>query len=346
MIKDELAQARSDFGQDRRTELVHDDGEILDLDLIADEPIVITMTRAGYVKALDAGAFRTQLRGGRGVTGAKLKEEDLVSTVLHTTAHAHLLFFSNFGKVYLLRAHQVPVRDRSAKGTPIVNLLPLQPDERIQAVIDTRDFEGGGHLFFATRKGVVKKTALSEYDKSRTRGLHRHQAHRWRPAGEGHQDLGCGRRADAEPQGHGDPVQRVRCPADGSGQSGRPGNEAPAGDEVVSCDVARDEVSILIVTESGYGKRTQLHHFNRQGRGGIGVIGIKLTAKKGKVIDAFMVGLDDEIVAISSNGIVIRTAVREISSQGRDATGVRVMNLDDGDTVAAVAAIEQDPAEE
>ena len=343
VIKDELAAVRARYAEGRRTELTHDEGEIVDLDLIDDEPLVITMTRAGWVKSLESGAFRNQARGGKGVTGAKLKEEDLVSEVLHTSAHAYLLCFSNLGKVYRLRAHEIPIRERAAKGTPIVNLLPLAPEERIATIIDTRDFEGGGHLFFATRKGQVKKTLLSEYDKSRRDGF---IAIKLMDGDElvrviktsGDEDILLVSR-----KGMAIRFDEADVRAMGRDSQGVRGMNLRDGDEVVSCDVCSDDRSLLLMTDAGYGKRTQLTHFRCQTRGGVGLIAIKLTAKKGKVVAAFMVHLDDEVVAMSSGGVVIRTSVRDISSQGREATGVRVMNMDAGDQVAAVAPIEAVP---
>jgi DNA gyrase subunit A len=343
VIKDELAGVRAKYAEGRRTELTHDEGEIVDLDLIDDEPLVITMTRAGWVKSLESGAFRNQARGGKGVTGAKLKEEDLVTEVLHTSAHAYLLCFSNLGKVYRLRAHEIPIRERAAKGTPIVNLLPLAPEERIATIIDTRDFDGGGHLFFATRKGQVKKTLLSEYDKSRRDGfiaiklMDGDELVRVIKTSGAEDILMVSRKGMAIRFDEGD----VR--AMGRDSQGVRGMNLRDGDEVVSCDVCSDDRALLLITDAGYGKRTQLSHFRCQTRGGVGLIAIKLTAKKGKVVAAFMVHLDDEVVAMSSGGVVIRTSVRDISSQGREATGVRVMNMDAGDQVAAVAPIEAVP---
>src|SRR5205814_7221187 len=166
VIKTELGEIRQEFATPRRAELTHDPGELLDLDLIDDEELVVTMTTAGYIKTVSASAFRTQGRGGRGVAGTKLKEEDIVTRIIYTTAHAYLLFFSNRGRVYRLRAHEIPMKERTARGTAIVNLLPLQPNERIQAITDTRDYETSRYLFFATKQGQVKKTKFTEYDSS------------------------------------------------------------------------------------------------------------------------------------------------------------------------------------
>jgi DNA gyrase subunit A len=251
-----------------------------------------------------------------------------------------LLFFSNRGKVYRLRALDIPERERTAKGMPIVNLLPLQPDEQIQAIIDTRDFAGERFLFFATKLGTVKKTVFDAYDSSRRDGI---------IAINLHDDDELVKVIETSGTDDIFMVSKGGMTIRFNEQDVRPMGRSAGGvrgmklkstdDAVVSCDVARDDTAILLMTEAGYGKRTQLDKFNVQGRGGQGVRGIKLTGKKGFVVAAFMVGLDDEIVAVSSGGVTIRMEVRGISSQGRDATGVRIMNLDDGQTVASVAPI-------
>jgi DNA gyrase subunit A len=339
VVKDELTEVRAKFASPRRAQVTHDAGEISDLELIDDKELVVVMTQAGYVKTVDAGAFRTQGRGGRGVAGTRLRDQDLVRHVIFTTAHAYLLLFSNRGRVYRLRAHEIPERERTAKGLPIVNLLPLAPDETIQAIIDTRNFGAERYLFFATRQGTVKKTTFSEYDNGRRDGL---IALNLRDGDElvrvvvtaGGDDIVMMSRKGMAIRFSEDDVRPM-----GRAAAGVRGMKLKTGDEVVSCDVVRSDVSLLMVTDSGYGKRTQLERFNQQGRGGQGVIGMRLTAKKGYVVAAFMVGIDDEIVAVSSSGVTIRMPVREISSQGRDATGVRVMSLEEGTTVASVAPI-------
>ena len=339
VIKDELGAIRAEFATDRVAEITFDPGDMGAEDLIDDEELVVTMTRAGYVKAVPASAFRTQGRGGRGIAGTRLRDEDYVTRVIHTSAHAHLLFFSNLGKVYRLRAYDIPVKERTARGTAIVNLLPLAPGEHVQTLIDTREFPADRYLLFATKSGQVKKTTFSEYDKSRRDGF---IAINLRDGDElvgvivtaGDDDIfmvtanGMAIRfteEDVRPMGR-----------DAGGVRGM---NLRAGDEVVSVDLARDDTSILIATDAGYGKRTQLHHFNRQGRGGLGVRGIRLTAQRGRVVAAFMVGLEDEILVISSAGVTVRMPVREISSQGRDATGVRLVSLDAGQVVASVAPV-------
>ncbi len=340
VIREEMLAIKESFATPRVCEITYDDGEMSIEDLVDDKELVIVMTEAQYVKAVSADAFKTQGRGGRGVSGGKLKADDIVRHVIFTTAHAHLLFFSNRGKVYRLRALDVPERERTAKGMPIVNLLPLQADEQIQAIIDTRDFAGERFIFFATRKGTVKKTVFDAYDSTRRDGIIAINLN------DGDELVKV---IETSGSDHIFMVSRDGMTIRFNEDDVRPMGRSAAGvrgmklknadDAVVSCDVARDDTAILVMTESGYGKRTQLDRFNVQNRGGQGVRGIKLTGKKGHVAAAFMVGIDDEIVAVSSGGVTIRMAVREISSQGRDATGVRIMNLDDGQSVASVAPI-------
>jgi DNA gyrase subunit A len=346
VIETEMTEIRNKHANPRRSIITHDPGEMGVEDLISDEEIVVTMTQAGYIKSVAAAAFRTQGRGGRGVQGARLKEEDLVSQVIHMTAHTYLLLFSNRGKVYRLRGHEIPVKDRTARGTAAVNLVPLAPNESITAIIATREFSPDQYLVFATAQGQVKKTAMSEYDKSRREGF---IAINLREGDElvrvvatsGQDDIFEVTRSGMTIRFNESDVRPM-----GRDAAGVRGIRLRAGDAVVSCDVAADDTDILIVTDAGYGKRTKLERFNTQGRGGQGVRGIRLTGTRGTVVGAFMVGLDEEILLVSSGGIVIRTAAREIASQGRDATGVRVMNLEDGQTVAAVARVAAEAEED
>ena len=345
VIKTEMGEIREKFASPRRCPVTHDPGDMEAEDLIEDRPVVFVMTKAGYVKTVDADAFRTQGRGGRGIQGAKVREEDLVTHISLTSTHAFLLFFSNQGRVFRLKTYEVPMKERTARGTALVNLLSMRPDERVAAVIDTRDYPEDRYLVFATKSGQVKKTAFSEYDKSRREGF---IAINLKDGDElvrviqtsGNDDVFMVSR-----KGQTIRFSETEVRPMGRDAGGVRGMKLRPGDEVVSCDVARDEAAILMVTDAGYGKRTQLDKFNVQGRGGQGVIGIKLTAARGSVVSAFMVGLDDEIFLISNTGVTIRTAVRGISSQGRGATGVRVMNLDQGQSVAAVSPILKAPGE-
>jgi DNA gyrase subunit A len=346
VIADELTVVRDKYADARVTQIVNDPGELGMEDLIQDEEIVLTVTRAGYVKSVAADAFRTQGRGGRGVQGAKLRDEDFVDQIIHTTTHAYLLLFSNRGRVFRLRGHEIPMKERTAKGTAIVNLLNLQPNESIQAIVATDDFPDDKFLVFATANGTVKKTAFSEYDKSRREGW---IAINLRAGDEvvrvvatsGEDDLmmvtfrGMAIRfTEAEVREMGRDATGVR------------GIRLRADDKAIALDVVRDDADLFVVTDTGFGKRVKTERFNRQGRGGQGVRAIKLTAARGFVVAAFMVRLDDDVLLASDGGVLIRTSVREVSSQGRDATGVRVMNLDEGHAVAAVALVPSESDEE
>jgi DNA gyrase subunit A len=346
VIADELTVVRDKYADARVTQIVNDPGELGMEDLIQDEEIVLTVTRAGYVKSVAADAFRTQGRGGRGVQGAKLRDEDFVDQIIHTTTHAYLLLFSNRGRVFRLRGHEIPMKERTAKGTAIVNLLNLQPNESIQAIVATDDFPDDKFLVFATANGTVKKTAFSEYDKSRREGW---IAINLRDGDEvvrvvatsGEDDLmmvtfrGMAIRfTEAEVREMGRDATGVR------------GIRLRADDKAIALDVVRDDADLFVVTDTGFGKRVKTDRFNRQGRGGQGVRAIKLTAARGFVVAAFMVRLDDDVLLASDGGVLIRTSVREVSSQGRDATGVRVMNLDEGHAVAAVALVPSESEED
>jgi DNA gyrase subunit A len=339
VIATELSALRDKYADERVTQIVNDPGELGVEDLIQDEEIVLTMTRAGYVKSVAADAFRTQGRGGRGVQGAKLRDEDFVDQIIHTTTLSHLLLFSNRGRVFRLRGHEIPMKDRTAKGTAVVNLLNLQPNESIQAIVTTDDFPEDKFLVFATANGTVKKTAFSEYDKSRREGW---IAINLRDGDEvvrvvptsGEDDLMV-----VTYRGMAIRFNEVEVREMGRDATGVRGIKLKADDRAISLDVVRESADLFVVTDTGFGKRVKTDRFNRQGRGGQGVRAIKLTAARGFVVAAFMVHLDDEVLLASSGGVLIRTPVREVSSQGRDATGVRVMNLDEGHSVAAVAVV-------
>ncbi|MET0831135.1 MAG: DNA gyrase subunit A [Acidimicrobiia bacterium] len=345
VVAEELTAIREKFGDGRRSRIIPDEGDMSLEDLIADEDLVVSVTAGGYIKAVLARAYKTQGRGGRGVRGAALREDDVVSHVLHTTAHAYLLVFTNRGKVYRIRAHQLPRKDRTAKGVLVQSVLPFEPDEVVEAVVDTRDYESFRYLVTFTRKGQVKKTRFSEYD-SRNQVLN---AIRLTEGDEvvavratsGEQDLmmfsrmGQGIRfseEDARPMAR--DTQGVR------------GLKLRAGDEVVSATVAAADQDLLLLTSGGYGKRTLAGEFNRQNRGGLGVKAMKLTRARGNLVEAIAVRPGDEIVATSTDGILIRQGVDAISRQKRDSTGVKVMNLADGAELSAVTLVQTEESDE
>jgi DNA gyrase subunit A len=339
VIETEMTAIRDKYANDRLTQIVNDPGELGMEDLIDDEDIVITMTQAGYVKSVAADAFRVQGRGGRGVQGAKLRDEDFVQQIVHTTTHAYLLLFSNLGRVFRLRGHEIPMKERTAKGTAIVNLLNLQPNESIQAIVTTDDFPKDKFLVFATANGTVKKTAFSEYDKSRREGwiainLRQGDEVVRVVATSGDEDLMV-----VTYRGMAIRFQEAEVREVGRDSMGVRGIKLRGDDKAISLDVVRDDADLFVVTDTGFGKRVKVERFNRQGRGGQGVRAIKLTAARGFLVAAFMTRLDDEVMLASTGGVLIRTPVREVSSQGRDATGVRVMNLDEGHSVATAALV-------
>jgi DNA gyrase subunit A len=340
VVKNELGEIRDQFATERRTKLTRDAGDLDVLDLIDDEEVVVVLSRKGYVKTVAADSFRRQGRGGRGVSAAKLRDEDYIEHLLTTSAHSYLLFFSNRGRVYRLRAHEIPMKERTARGTAIVNLLSLGQEEKIQAIIDTRTYEDGAYLFFATKKGMVKKTRITEYDSSIRSGL---RAINLNAGDELVRVIQTTGRSDIMMVSR--DGMTIRFAEGGVRAMGR----ATAGvrgmklkdknDAVVACTVARNDAVMLFVSSSGHGKRTRLNLFKGQNRGGTGVRGMKVTAARGGVVSAFTVGPDDEILVISSGGNIIRMEAKEISAQGRDATGVRVARLGEGQSVVAVAPV-------
>ncbi|MDH3538908.1 MAG: DNA gyrase subunit A [Acidimicrobiia bacterium] len=338
LIAKELSAIKEKFADHRRTRIVPDEGTFSMEDLIADEELVVTVSQAGYVKSVVANTYRAQGRGGRGVQGAKLGEDDVVNRLLHTTAHAYLLFFTNRGKVYRIRAHEIPRKERTAKGTLAHGFMQMEPDERIEAVVDTRDYETSQFLVIATRKGQVKKTKFSEYD-SRQASL---IAIRLAEDDEvvavrttsGDADLvlfthnGQGIRfAESDIRAMGRSTQGVR------------GIKLREGDYVVSAAQDGEGDEVLLLTDAGFGKRTKMDQFPKQKRGGIGVKAIKITPSRGHLVGARAVSPGGQLFATSSDGIVMRTEVDSISRQKRDASGVKVMNLEPGASLTAFTVV-------
>jgi len=341
VIKDELNVIKDKYATPRQTKLVDDPGEMDIEDLIDNEELIVTLSTTGYIKSVSVDEFRTQGRGGRGVTAAKLKDDDddIVAHLLHTTAHAYLLFFSTKGKVYRIKAHSIPMTGRSARGMALVNLLELDPDESIQAVIDTRDYETNRFLFFATRFGRVKKTLFTAYDSSLKNGLIAIKLNDGDELVSVVQTNGEDDIFMASRQGQAIRFSEKNVRAMGRTAAGVKGMKFRKDDELVSCDVFSDNTDFLVITSEGFGKRTDPSLFTRKNRGGLGVRCAKVNPKKGRVVGAMFVAPDDEILLVSTNGVMIRTRSEDISKQGRDATGVRTMNLDDEDQVSAVARL-------
>ncbi|MBV9471908.1 MAG: DNA gyrase subunit A, partial [Solirubrobacterales bacterium] len=346
LIKDELTEIADAYGDERRTEITHAEGEIDIEDLIADQQMVISITHSGYVKSLPLSTYRQQRRGGIGVTGMDMKDEDYIEHLFVCSTHDYLLFFTNRGKVYRLKVYELPEASRTAKGRALVNLLPLREGERVQSVLSTRDFGEGKFLVFATREGIIKKTEFGAYNTPiKADGI---IAINIRDDDEliavrrtsGHDDIIMVSRS-----GQAARFSEGQVRAMGRDTSGVRGmNVSQKGNSVLAMDVARDDQELLVVTENGYGKRTPIPDYPIKGRGTMGVKTITLTENKGQLAGALVVREHQELVFISQNGMVQRTSVRGINRYGRGSQGVRVMNIRDDDQVSAVALVVESEA--
>ncbi len=347
LIKDELREIADAHGDERRTEIAHAEGEIDIEDLIADQQMVISITHSGYIKSLPLSTYRQQRRGGVGVTGMDMKDEDYIEHLFVSSTHDYLLFFTNRGKVYRLKVYELPEASRTAKGRALVNLLPLREGERVQSVLSTRDFTEGRYLVFATRDGLIKKTEFLAYNTPiKADGI---IAINIRDEDE----LIAVRRTSGQDDiimvsrsGQAARFSEAQVRSMGRDTSGVRGmNVSHRGNALLAMDVARDDQELLVVTENGYGKRTAISDYPVKGRGTMGVKTITLTENKGALAGALVVREHQELVFISQNGMVQRTSVRGINRYGRSSQGVRVMNIRDDDQVSAVAlVVESDPA--
>jgi DNA gyrase subunit A len=340
LIKEELEAIKKKHADPRRTQLRPDAGELDIEDLIAEEDVVITVTLAGYVKRQPIDAFRRQGRGGRGVRGANLKEEDVVSHVFTTTTHNWLLFFTSKGKVYRVKVHEVPETGRTARGTYAANLpgVSITGEEKVSAVIDLKEYTAGKYVLFATKKGIVKKTALPEYDSPRT-GL---AAINLKPRDELIDVRLTDGKADVilvSRKGQAMRFKESQVRPTGRQTAGVIGMRLTEGDEVISLGVAAEGQELISVTAQGYGKRSPLKDYPPKGRGGKGVIGHSLTKKTGLLAGAFVGSKDQDMFVISSSGIVIRVAAGDIRRVGRASQGVRTMRVEEGAHVVALAPV-------
>ena len=337
IIKDELQEIKKKFGTPRKTQLSGDAKDIDVEDLIAEENVVVTMTKAGYVKRLPVTTYRQQKRGGKGMQGVSLKDNDYVEHLFVASTHSYMLFFSTAGKVYRLKVYELPEASRHARGTAIVNLLPLQKGETISAVIATKDFPEDEYLMFATEHGMVKKTSMDLYDRTRRDGLIAINLK------EGDQLISVRRVAVGErvimvsSAGKAIMWSEGEVRAMGRDTMGVKGMTVPADAHVLGMEIAKPGSDLFVITEKGYGKRTSIDEYPEHHRGGQGVFTITMTDKKGLLSVMKIVKPNDEIMIISEEGVVVRTPVSGISELGRSTQGVRVMNVADKDRVTAVA---------
>jgi len=348
IVRDELTDIVEKHGDERRTRIVADDGDVTNEDLIAVEDFVVTITQTGYAKRTKTDLYRAQKRGGKGVQGAALKQDDIVAHFFVCSTHDWMLFFTNKGRVYRLKAYELPEANRSARGQHVANLLAFQPDEHIAQVMQIKDYQAAPYLVLATRTGLVKKSKLTDFDSPRSGGL-----------------IGINLREDDELVG------AVLCAAEddlllvsaegqsirftasdevlrpmGRATSGVLGMRFNAGDRLLSLAVVQAAMFVLVATTGGYAKRTPIEDYPVQGRGGKGVLTLQYDRRRGTLVGALIVGLDDELYAITSTGGVIRTSARQVRKAGRQTKGVRLMNLGETATLLAVARNAEDDADD
>ncbi len=346
IVRDELTEIVEKHGDDRRTQIVADDGDVRNEDLIAVEDVVVTITQTGYAKRTKTDLYRAQKRGGKGVQGAQLKQDDIVAHFFVCSTHDWILFFTNKGRVYRLKAYELPEANRSARGQHVANLLAFQPDEHIAQVMEISDYQTAPYLVLATKSGLVKKSKLTDFDSPRSGGL-----------------IGINLREDDELVGAvlcaatddlllvSAEGQSIRFTASdevlrpmGRATSGVLGMRFNGGDRLLSLAVVQEGMFVLVATAGGYAKRTPIEDYPVQGRGGKGVLTIQYDRRRGTLVGALIVGIDDELYAITSTGGVIRTSAREVRKAGRQTKGVRLMNLGDSASLLAVARNAEDDA--
>ncbi len=339
VIKSELIEIREAYGDERRTEIVQDHSDLSVEDLIPEEEVVVTLSHGGYAKAQPIESYQAQKRGGRGRSATKVKDEDFIDNLFVANTHDTILCFSSRGKMYWLKVFQVPQASRGSRGKPIVNLLPLETDERINAVLPIREYAEGHFVFMATSHGTVKKTPLSQFSRPRANGI-----------------IAIDLRDDDKlvnvaitdggaevllVASHGKTIRFNESDVRpmGRGAAGVRGIKLPGGAEVIALSIMSEGL-ILTATENGYGKRTPVGDFPIQGRGGQGVIGIQTTDRNGSTVGALQVAEDDEVMLISSNGTLVRTGVEDISIMGRNTQGVRLIRVEEGQRLVGLAKIE------
>ncbi len=336
IISEELNELKQRFSDERRTEITVGEESILDEDLIPQEEVVVTVTHTGYIKRSPVTTYRSQRRGGRGVMGVDMKDQDFVQHLFVTNSHNHLLFFTDKGKVYRIKAYEIPELGRTARGTPVINLIQIEQGESVNAVIPVQDFEGDQYLFFGTRQGVVKKTRLDDYVNIRKGGL---IAINMREDDElievkltdGKQDIVLGTAYGMSIRFNEKDVRSM-----GRSATGVKGVTLDEGDRVVGMDIISDDMKVLIVTAKGYGKRTPGEEYRIQTRGGKGIKTMNVTDKNGELSGLKVVGDTDDLMIITTSGTLIRMGIETISTMGRNTQGVRLIHIRDEDAVATV----------
>ncbi len=339
ILKEETAEVAQKFGDERRTEILADQGDFSVEDLIAEEDMVITISHTGYIKRIPVSTYKRQRRGGRGMAGMGTKEDDWVEHLFIASTHDYLMFFTDRGQVYWLKVHEIPQGGRAARGKPVVNCIAIGSDEQVASTVAVRDFTDERSLMFATRNGTVKKTVLSAYGNVRSNGINainidKDDALIDVQLCDANSDIVLATRDGMSIRFHQGDVREM-----GRATSGVKGIELDSDDAVIGMVIVRREATLLVVSEKGYGKRSELSEYRVQKRGGKGIITLKKTEKTGRMVALKEVIPDDELMMITRHGIVIRVPVEGISVIGRNTQGVRVMNLDAGDVLVDVARV-------
>jgi DNA gyrase subunit A len=340
VIKNELEEIKKKYNDERRTDITTDVSDIEIEDLIPEEENVISISHSGYIKRVPATTYRKQGRGGKGVTGTHLKENDFVKHLFIASTHHYIMFFSNLGKVYRVKVHQIPAGSRMSKGKAIVNLLPFVPGEMVAAVIAVKDYGDDKYLIMATKKGIIKKTPIEAYDTSRKDGIIAITIKQGDELIGVEKSNGNDEIIMVSRDGKAIRFSEKDCRPMGRCSQGVKGMRLSKGDEVLSMMVAREtDGDLFVLTKNGYGKRTQLAEYNKQKRGGLGVRTLKITEKKGKVAGAGILKDEHDVMIISNRGVLIRIPAKSISRIGRSTQGVRVINLEEGAEVASYSIV-------
>ena len=342
-IVEELREIQKKYGDNRRSEidLTDEDLEVADEDLIPVEDVIITITNRGYIKRLTVDTYRVQKRGGKGVTGTKMQEDDFVEKVLFASSHDNLLFFSNFGKVYMLRAFQIPIFGRISKGLPLVNLLKFEDGEKLAAIINVKSIENdGGYILFGTKNGNVKKTELIQYKNIRSTGI------RALILNDGDELIAVSKTDGTKDVIFGASNGKAVCfneaevRATNRAAAGVKAIKLEEGEQAVGLVVVNNESDeIIVITEYGFGKRTMANTFKVKGRNGKGVKYMNITPKSGRPVAVSLSSVDEDLMVITDKGMIIRTHLSDISVIGRDTQGVRIIKLNDGHIVSSIAVV-------
>jgi DNA gyrase subunit A len=346
IIVEELKEIKEKYGDERRTQIVAQSEEISIEDLIVDEDMAVTISHEGYIKRNPVTLYRAQRRGGKGKIGATTKEEDFVEYLFIASMHSYILFFTTIGKVYWIKVHELPQASRAARGKPIVNLLNLEPGEKVSAFLTVREFQEGRYVVFATKKGLVKKTELMSYANPRSNGIRA-------IALEDKDEVIGVRLTDGQQEiilstadGQSIRFKEEQVRSTGRGTYGVVGMRLDDGDLVVSMEILSLGCDVLTVAENGFGKRTETNEYRLQSRGGKGIITMKTTDKTGRVVGAQQVTEDDQLMLVTNTGKIIRLRIKDIRVIGRNTQGVRLIDLEEGERVVSLARLAEKEDEE